>query len=177
MSGTCNLPVELEYLYNAADRLYADFARSCGLSGCAYWMLYELERAGGEASLRALNVDWGYSKQTMSSALKTMESRGLIELSYEEGSRKSKRAALTASGRVFVDQNIVPAMRAEERAFFSLDQTERETLIALARRYAEALTREFENMKDEAHAGTLGAKGATAAMADEADLSEEEGIA
>lgn len=146
MSGTCNLPVELEYLYNAADRLYADFARSCGLSNCAYWMLYELERAGGEASLRALNVDWGYSKQTMSSALKTMESRGLIELSFEEGSRKSKCATLTALGRAFVDENIVPAMRAEERAFFSLDQAERETLMALARRYAEALTREFENM-------------------------------
>lgn len=46
MSGTCNLPVELEYLYNAADRLYVDFARSCGISNCAYWMLYELERAG-----------------------------------------------------------------------------------------------------------------------------------
>ena len=44
MSGTCNLPVELEYLYNAADRLYVDFARSCGISNCAYWMLYELER-------------------------------------------------------------------------------------------------------------------------------------
>lgn len=47
MSGTCNLPIELEYLYKAADRLYVDFARSCGISNCAYWMLYELERAGG----------------------------------------------------------------------------------------------------------------------------------
>ena len=53
---------------------------------------------------------------------------------------------MTDAGRAFVDKNIVPAMRAEERAFFSLDQEERETLMALARRYAEALTREFENM-------------------------------
>lgn len=176
MSGTCNLPVELEYLYNAADRLYVDFARGCGISNCAYWMLYELERAGGEASLRALNVDWGYSKQTMSSALKTMESRGLIELSFEEGSRKSKRASLTDAGRAFVDKNIVPAMRAEERAFFSLDQEERETLMALARRYAEALTREFENMNgSRAEDGRYkdGAKGAASA----AGAAEGEGTA
>lgn len=176
MSGTCNLPIELEHLYKAADRLYVDFARSCGISNCAYWMLYELERAGGEASLRALNVDWGYSKQTMSSALKTMESRGLIELSFEEGSRKSKRASLTGMGRAFVDKNIVPAMRAEERAFFSLDQEERETLMALARRYAEALTREFENMngsRSEDGRRENGAKGAANAT----DAAEGQGTA
>ena len=138
--------------------------------------IYELERAGGEASLRALNVDWGYSKQTMSSALKTMESRGLIELSFEEGSRKSKRASLTGMGRAFVDKNIVPAMRAEERAFFSLDQEERETLMALARRYAEALTREFENMngsRSEDGRRENGAKGAANAT----DAAEGQGAA
>lgn len=168
MSDACNLPVDLDYLYNAADRMYAQFARSCGLSSCAYWMLYELERAGGEASLRALNLDWSYSKQTMSSALKTIEARGLIALSFEEGSRKSKRAALTPQGRAFVDENIVPAMRAEERAFYSLDQGERDLLLALVRRYTEALNREFEAMnssRDARAAGAVAAAGEAAGAA------------
>ena len=85
-------PAQLDYLYNAADRLYGQFARSCGLSSCAYWMLYELVRAGGTASLRSIAIAWSYSKQTINSALKSLESREFIELSFEPGSRKSKQA-------------------------------------------------------------------------------------
>lgn len=138
--------LELDYLYNAADRLYSQFARSCGLSSSAYWMLYELERAGGERSLRSIGTSWSYSKQTINSALKVLESRGLIALEFEEGSRKSKLARLTDAGWAFVGENIVPAIEAEERAFRTLTEAERETLLALARKYTRALDAEFGAM-------------------------------
>lgn len=141
-------PAQLDYLYNAADRLYGQFARSCGLSSCAYWMLYELVRAGGTASLRSIAIAWSYSKQTINSALKSLESRELIELSFEPGSRKSKQASLTPAGVVFAKENIVPGIEAERRAFRTLTADERATLLELANKYTKALDAEFTSMNE-----------------------------
>lgn len=140
--------IELDYLYNASDRLYSQFARSCGLSSCAYWMLYEIELAGGECTLRSIGVAWSYSKQTINSALKSLEGRELIELEFEEGSRKNKVARLTDAGREFVRVNVAPAIDAEERAFATLTREERSALLGLARKYTEALDAEFSRMDE-----------------------------
>lgn len=150
--------IELDYLYNAADRLYGQFARSCGLSSCAYWMLYELELAGGERSLRGIGTAWSYSKQTINSALKSLEARDLIALDFEEGSRKSKVARLTEAGRSFVAANVVPAIEAEERAFAMLSAEERSTLLSLARKYTEALDAEFGRMNADRDAAAGGGR-------------------
>ena len=45
---------ELDYLYNEIDKLYHVYAHGCGVSDCAYWMLYDLEVAGGELPLAEL---------------------------------------------------------------------------------------------------------------------------
>ena len=130
---------ELDYLYNEIDKLYHVYAHGCGVSDCAYWMLYDLEVAGGELPLAELTGSWSYSKQTINSALKTLAERGLVELSFVPGSRKSKRARLTEAGQVFSRRHILPAIRAEERAFSFLSPAEQEELIRLVRRYTEAL--------------------------------------
>ena len=125
-------PADLDYLYNMIDKLYHEYARGCGLSDCAYWMLYDLESAGGAMPQRELAEQWCYSKQTISSALKSLESKGLVALDYEEGSRRSKVVALTDA-----------AMEAEKRAFLTLAASERFELLRLVRRYASALEQEI----------------------------------
>ena len=130
---------ELDYLYNEIDKLYHVYAHGCGVSDCAYWMLYDLEVAGGALPVAELTQSWSYSKQTINSALKTLRERGLVELPYIEGSRKSKQACLTDAGRAFSAKHIVPAVRAEERAFSFLSGVEQAELIRLVRRYVDAL--------------------------------------
>ena len=141
-------PIEIDYLYNAADKLYYQFARSCGLSTCAYWMLYDIERAGGKAPLKALTESWSFSKQTINSALKMLATQGLIKLEFCEGSRKNKEAYLTEIGRDFVVKHITPAMQAEDRAFQALSVDERVRLLELVRKYTAALEQEFKIMQD-----------------------------
>lgn len=141
--------MELDYLYKTADKLYMQFARSCGLSTCAYWMLYDLELAGGTVPLRRLCDAWSYSKQTINSALKALEARELITLSLCEGSRKNKAASLTEAGRAFSAANIVPSILAERRAFCQLSSEERETILTLVRKYTAALESEFAAMQAE----------------------------
>lgn len=134
----------LDRLYNEIDRLYHEFARRCGLSDCAYWLLYALEDAGGVLALRNLRDEWSYSKQTISSALKSLEAKGLVKLGYAEGGRKSKEFSLTEDGRTFCAAHLAPATHAEARAFGTLTADERATLAALTRRYADALAAEIE---------------------------------
>lgn len=139
---------QLDCLYNETNRLYNQFARSCGLSECAYWVMYEIEASGGSASLRHIAEAYSLSKQTMSSAVKALETKGLIELSFEEGSRKNKVAAFTEAGRAFSRERIVPAIDAETRAFGSLAPDECDLLATLVSKYARAIRRELEVLKE-----------------------------
>ena len=136
-------PSVLDCLYSQVDKLYYGFARSCGLSSCAFWIIYDLYQARGQLEMRALCDSWNYSKQTINSALKTLEGRGLIEIDYVEGSRKNKLVKLTDDGTAFAMWNLRPAVEAEWRAFEGLSAKERQTLVGLLKKYAAALEREM----------------------------------
>ncbi len=139
---------EMDVLYRESDKLYYELARNCGLSETAYWILYAIEVSGGSITQREIASNFSYSKQTVNSALKTLEARGLVELDYVEGSRKSKLVSLTPSGRAFSDERIRPAIAAEDRAFLSLAPEERLELLRLVSAYTEAIDRELANLKE-----------------------------
>ena len=141
---------QLDCLYNETDRLYGEFARSCGLSECAYWLMYDIEVAGGRVPLRRVAEDWSFSRQTLSSAAKVLESKGLITLAFEEGSRKNKVAEFTSDGTRFSRERIVPASEAKTSAFASLLPDERRTMVRLAAKYADAIGHELSALRGEA---------------------------
>lgn len=140
-------PRELDYLYNAIDQVYNEFARTCGLSSCAYWMMYEIVREGRLLALRDLTSQWAYSKQTVNSAMQTLVTKGLIELNFCEGSKKNKLASLTVAGEEFSERYIVPAIEAERRAFCTLDPEVRALVIRAMHSYTDALRTELEDLK------------------------------
>ena len=84
----------------------------------------------------------------MNSALKTLEARGLVELDYVEGSRRSKLVSLTPDGRAFSYERIRPAIAAEDRAFTSLAPEERLELLRLVSAYTEAIDRELAKLRE-----------------------------
>ena len=139
---------EMDVLYRESDKLYYELARNCGLSETAYWILYAIEVSGGSITQREIASNFSYSKQTVNSALKTLEARGLVELDYVEGSRKSKLVSLTPDGRAFSDERIRPAIAAEDRAFTSLAHEERLELLRLVSAYTEAIDRELAKLKE-----------------------------
>ena len=87
--------VDFDRMLNGLDRIYSEFARTCGLSDCAYWMLVDTSAAGGSVAVSRLTSEWFYSKQTINSAIKTLRARGLATLEFAEGSRKNKVVRLT----------------------------------------------------------------------------------
>lgn len=138
----------LDSLYKETDRLYTRFAQSCGLSNCAYWIMYDIEVGAGSASVRSVTENYSYSKQTMSSALRSLEAKGLVELSFEPGSRKNKVVSFTPAGAAFSAERVVPAIEAETRAFGSLAPEERDALVCLVERYARAVHDQLDLLKD-----------------------------
>lgn len=112
-------------------------------------MLYALVQNQGTMPLRDLSDLWSYSKQTVNSALKSLETKELVAISYAEGSRKNKDVALTTTGEHFCDQYITPALHAELRAFSALTSDERLQLMSLARRYTNALAKEIKETLTE----------------------------
>ena len=136
----------LDVLYQKTDKIYYEFARGCGLSETAYWILYSVEVSGGSVAQRVISEELSYSKQTVNSALKALEAKGLIRLDFAEGSRKVKVVSLTPAGRAFSAERIVPAIEAEDRAFSSLAPEERSEFLRLARAYTEAMDRELARL-------------------------------
>ena len=57
-------------------------------------------------------------------------------------------ASFTEAVRAFSRERIVPAIEAELRAFGSLEPEERERLVALVSRYARAIRRELDALKE-----------------------------
>lgn len=137
---------QLDVLYQKTDKIYYELARGCGLSETAYWILYALEVSGGSATQARIAEEFSYSRQTVNSALKTLEARGLAELCFAEGGRRAKAVRLTAAGRAFSDERIVPAIDAEERAFATLAPAERAEFLRLAAAYTAAIDRELRSL-------------------------------
>lgn len=131
--------LEWDRLDKQMDKLHHEVARGCGISDRAYWILSAIEESGGTAPLQELYTRWSYARQTVSSSVSSLVERGLVELSYAEGSRKRKVASLTPAGRAFSERHIVPAMQAEERAFQTLSPHEQDELLRLLRRYSDAI--------------------------------------
>lgn len=135
---------ELDCVYSETDRLYGEFARSCGLSYSAYWIMYDIEVAGGSATVRYIREAQSGRPQTVNSSLKSLESKGLISLEFEEGSRKNKVASFTDAGRTFSQERIVPAINAEAAAFGTLCERDQEEIVRLTRAYAMAVREQLE---------------------------------
>lgn len=140
---------DLDRVYKETDMLYARLARGCGLSECAYWVMYSVLVQDGRAAAatqRDIAERLSYPKQTLSSAVRVLAEKGLVTLSTATGDRRSKEIRLTEAGRAFAHERIVPAMQVEARAFARLNTSEQEEFVRLATVYARAIHAEVEAM-------------------------------
>lgn len=150
MAGEMNNAVSLvdfDRMLNGLDRIYSEFARACGLSDCAYWMLVDTSAAGGSVAVSRLTSEWFYSKQTINSAIKTLTARGFATLEFAEGSRKNKVVSLTEEGRRFAKRYAMPAQGAEQRAFDALEPCEQREIMRLIGKFSQVLGEECEAFK------------------------------
>ena len=122
------------------EQLYHDYARHAGVSDAALWLLYVIRLSGSDLTQTSICADWHYPPQTINSALKRLESQGLVALAPATGSRRDKAVRLTTEGERVAARAIDPLIEAERDALAALYPEERAALVSLRRRYLDLLS-------------------------------------
>lgn len=134
---------KLNRLYRQMDETYHAYARRCGITDTALWLLYSLAESTGPTTQHEVCENWHYPPQTVNSALKTLERKGLIALEPDPGNRRAKLIALTEAGRALLQKAIVPLVAAENRALERMSDADRAALLRLTGLYADLLDEEL----------------------------------
>lgn len=135
------------------DEIYHGYAVSRGMSDTALWILWIIWDCKDGYTQRELSNEWHCSPQTINSALKGLEKKGLVELKLAPGSKKNKQIHLTDAGREFAQQVVEPLVQAERRAFAGLDEQERILLLKLLRKHTALLAEEINTIKQKSSEG------------------------
>lgn len=130
---------EFNRVYKEADVIYHNYAKSCGLSDAAFWTLYSICEHNTPFTQKELCQAWSFPPQTVNSALKDLEKRGIVSLELVPNSRKNKWIKLTKAGIALTERTISPLMRMECESFGTLSDSECELMLSTTGRYFAAL--------------------------------------
>ena len=125
------------------EDLYHSYAVSVHLSDTVFWIIYILWTQGDGCTQKELCELWSYSRQTINTALKSLEKQGYLTLTPVSDNRKSKQILFTDEGRKFAQTVMLPLLQAESVSFGQLSGRERAELIALSQKRTELLQKEI----------------------------------
>ena len=125
------------------DNLYSRFPKSCGLSEAEYWSLLLIYE--GIVTQSRISEQLVLSRQTLNSAFKQLQKKGLIRLEPYQDNLRSKRAFLTEAGKAFVEENVLRMHRVEERAWQHMSQEDQAVLTALTRKFSSCIRKELDD--------------------------------
>ena len=118
-------------LMSEIDTAYHDAALRMGMSDSTMLVLYTLCSYGGECMLG--DITSGASKQTVNSALRRLESEGIVYLKTFEG--RKKKVYHTEKGRKFSEDTVFQVIKAENEIFASWSDEEKNIYVGLTQRY------------------------------------------
>lgn len=134
----------INYLTSEMQALYHQASLKLGVSDSVSMVLYAMYEMGGGCLLSEVYRSSGLRKQTVHSALRTLEAGGMLTLSAGEG--RARRVMLTESGRELVERTAARLVRAEAQAFDSWSGDEVSAYLRLMERHLECLREEIEHM-------------------------------
>lgn len=136
--------VQLEhfnYLMNKMDASYHEAARKLGMSDSVMHILYMICNHGERCLLSDI-CSTGISKQTINSAIRKLETEGIVYL--EQFNKKKKSVCLTSKGKEFVKNTVARVIKIENEIFESWSKEEQELYLGLTQRYLQAFKKKIE---------------------------------
>ncbi|MBO5472891.1 MAG: MarR family transcriptional regulator [Lachnospiraceae bacterium] len=130
------------------DAFYSGLAKLCGLTDCVFWIIYSILDSPEPLTQTELCSTWSLHKQTINTALKNLETDGMISLRSPEQNRKNKQIFLTEKGRAFAQRTVIPYMEMEQRAFGALEEEERKEMLRLNQKLLALLQTELNRHTD-----------------------------
>ena len=138
----------LNQIYEMVDDVYDSYASSCRITDTELWILYALSEHNGDYLQTDICRRWNYSLQTVHTAIKNMEKKGLITLVCQQGNRKNKYIHLTEEGKKVVTEIVEPLTKAEKEALGTLSQEKQDMLLPLLQKHANALKAAVEKLRN-----------------------------
>ena len=92
----------LTQIYEMADDIYDSYAASFHITDAELWILYALSEHNGDYLQTDICRSWCYSLQTVHTAIKNMEKKGLITPVCQAGNRKNKYIHLIEAGEGYI---------------------------------------------------------------------------
>ena len=118
------------------DAVYHEAASRLGLTYSAMTVLYSALDNGGSCPISDICA-FGMNKQTVNSALRKLESEGIVFLEAAGGRRKNVR--LTEKGTERAEKTVLKIIEIENEIMASWTEQERETYFELTKRYMTQL--------------------------------------
>ena len=137
----------LNYLTSELNGLYHQASLRIGLSDSAMRILYAIYDNGDGCLLHTICRQSGISKQTVNSALRTLEEEDILYLVHYKG--KNKKVMLTDKGKAYLEQTAARIYEAESKAFAFWTETEVEEYLRLTEKFAQSFREQVQAMSSE----------------------------
>lgn len=135
---------KINHLSSEIDALYHQASLKLGISDSVSIVLYTVYAAGESCLLRDIYKKSGISKQTVNSAIRSLEADNILFLEQHTG--RAKKVVLTAHGKDYAKETVGKLFEAEVRTFQTWPEKEIQTYFALMEKYAEDFRKQLETM-------------------------------
>ncbi len=130
---------EYNQIYTEINDIYHEAARKMHLSDSAFDILYGIYDMGDDCQQRDICKASCMPKQTVHSSISKLEKDGYLTLVSGKG--RNKYIRLTDSGKELIEKKLLPLIRIENEAFNCMTAEECAQMLALNKKYAQALRR------------------------------------
>ncbi len=132
------------YLHSETDAAYHDLCLKLGISDSAMNLLYILCERGDPCPLQTVYRCAFSSKQTVHSALRKLETEGIIRL--EGDGPRNRQVCLTEAGRALAARTAHRMIHAEDAIFASWTGEDVAQYLTLTERYLAALREQVRQL-------------------------------
>ena len=134
----------MNYLTSETEALYHQASLKLGVSDSVSIVLYTIYDAQGDCLLSDIYKDSGISKQTINSAIRSLEADGMLRLERVTG--RTKRIVLTEAGRELMQKTAARLYEAESKALDEWTDCEIDTYMRLMEKFADCFRRQVEKL-------------------------------
>ncbi len=125
------------------DQIYSSlFPKTCRMPEAEYWSLLLIHE--GVVTQSQISSQLSLSRQTLNSAFKQLQKKGLIRLEPYQSNQRAKQAFLTEEGEAFVKKYIFRMHQTEEKAWSRLTRQEQAQLSALTAKFRDLMLEELK---------------------------------
>ena len=133
------------HLLTETDSAYHEIFQKLGISDSTATILYVLQNSDGMCLLSNIRSVSGIPKQTLNSALRKLESEGMVFLKAADG--KKKYVCLTEKGKYLSENTIQKVIVIENEILEEWTETERQMYIDLAEKYLNGLKAKMKKIE------------------------------